>query len=193
MSAEVASRLKDIEPGSTVALEISVEQYFDVVRGVLDNFANTEGHHSIYIASSVSAATVLEALNALQVDTENIRFVDCLSYMLMAEIKQSDQIVYLESPTMLENIILKVEYLMRGGEEGHAVILLDSIDSLAIHNTNKILTQFLQIFLGGLRERGAYPMVLSITEQSTPEIKEMISLLCDHVISFGEESTAESP
>lgn len=82
-----------------------------------------------------------------------MRFVDCLSYMLMAEIQQLEQVAYQESPTMLENIILKVEYFMRGNEESNAVVLLDSIDSLAIHNSTKVLTQFLQIFLGGLRER----------------------------------------
>jgi KaiC/GvpD/RAD55 family RecA-like ATPase len=90
-----------------------------------------------------------------------------------------------ESPTMLENIMLKVEFLMRS-IEGKKIVLLDSINSLAIHNNTKILSEFLHIMVNNLRAKEAYTVILSVEEQSTEEINNMLGLICDESLMFTE-------
>jgi len=179
----IASRLREAGPSVATAFQLRMEQYFDVVRGLVDNFANEEGIECIYVAASIPAATTKEALTTLEIETGRTWFVDCLSHMLMVDIGHDDRIIYIESPTMLENLILKVEYLQRRIGTGETLVVLDSIDSLSIHNEPKILSQFLQIFLGGLRDRGSYPVVLTMTD-SRPEIKEMVGLICDQIVTL---------
>jgi len=183
----ICERLEELGPSVSVAMEISFDSYFDAVRGLVDNFSNSKGLHCIYITSSIPATTLLGALETLEVDTEKVHFIDCLSHMLMGNIDPNERMIFVESPTMLENIALKVEYLMRknGGEP--ATVILDSIDSLAIQNDPKILSEFLQILLGGLKARETYPVVISMVEQSRPEIREMVHLVCDEVASYFEE------
>ena len=187
LGLEICQKLDELGPSVSVAMEIRFDDYFDAIRGLVDNFSNQKGLQCIYITSSIPAVTLLSALDTLEVDTDNIRLIDCLSHMLMGNIDKNEKIIFVESPTMLENIALKVEYLIRRNGGAPATVILDSIDSLAIHNDPKILSEFLQILLGGLKARETYPVVLSMTEQSRPEIKEMVHLVCDNVVSFDHD------
>jgi KaiC/GvpD/RAD55 family RecA-like ATPase len=184
---EICEKLEELGPSVAVAMEICFDNYFDAIRGLVDNFSNQREFNCIYITSSIPAATLQGALKTLEVSTERVHFIDCLSHMLMGNISKNDHIIFVESPTMLENIILKVEYLMRTNNGAPNVVILDSIDSLAIHNDSKILSEFLQILLGGLKAREVFPVVLSMKEQSRPDIKEMLHLVCDTVVTFGDE------
>ena len=60
--------------------------------------------------------------------------------------------------------------------------MIDSINSLAIHNNNWILSEFLHILVSGLRARNVYTIILSVEEHSTPEINTMVNLVCDQGI-----------
>ena len=87
---------------------------------------------------------------------------------------------------MLENIMLKVEYLLRKHEDRKALVVLDSINSLAIHNNTKILSEFLHILVNNLRSRGAYTVIFSMQEYETEEIRNMLVLVSDETIELGE-------
>ena len=188
LGLKICEKLEELGPSVSLGLEICFDSYFDAIRGLVDNFSNQKEFNCIYITSSIPATTLQGAFETLEVSTERVHFIDCLSHMLMGNISKNDHIIFVESPTMLENIILKAEYLMRKSDDAPTVAILDSIDSLAIHNDSKILSEFLQILLGGLKAREVYPVVLSMKEQSKPEISELVHLVCDSVLSFnGEE------
>jgi len=178
----VAAKLEEIGPSVSVALEIGMDTYFDVVRGLTDNFAAKKGLSCVYITSSVPSSTMLSALSMLEVDTKNIYFVDCISHLVSGGTGPSENTMYIDNPTMLENIILKVDFLSRKLKEGSMLVVLDSINSLAIHNEVKILSEFLQVLLSGLKSKGAYPVIISVAGQAKPELKEVITLVCDQIV-----------
>ncbi|MGD0056579.1 MAG: hypothetical protein ABSB83_01835 [Methanomassiliicoccales archaeon] len=178
----VASKLEEIGPSVSVALEIGMDAYFDVVRGLTDNFAARKGLKCVYITSSVPSSTMLSALKMLEVDTKNIYFVDCISHLIAGNIGPSENTIYIDNPTMLESIILKVDFLSRKLREGSMLVVLDSINSLAIHNDIKILSEFMQILLSSLKSKGAYPVIISVAGQAKSELKEVIALVCDQVV-----------
>ncbi len=80
--------------------------------------------------------------------------------------------------------MLKVDYLTRKLGEGPKLVVVDSINSLAIHNDPKMLSEFLHILISGLSTKEAYPVILSIQEQLRPEVREMLNLVCDQVINL---------
>jgi archaellum biogenesis ATPase FlaH len=98
-----------------------------------------------------------------------------------------ESVIFVESPTMLENIMLKVEYLMRKSGDKKHVILLDSINSLAIHNNPKILSEFLHIFVNNFRSKGAYTIVFAMDEYSSEDILNMLYMVIENSISMSEE------
>lgn len=192
MSAQkIADALGETPPSSAVSLTMSVDNYLDVIRGVVDLFANRRQMDTIYVTATISSDAIKRVLEALDIDSSRIYFVDCISQIMMGatSAQQDDRTTLVESPTMLENLMLKVEYLIRRSQSKDKLVVIDSINSLAIHNSNWILSEFLHILVSGLRSREAYTIILTVEEHSTPELNNMVSLVCDHGIraSKGEE------
>ena len=182
----VAKKLEDAGPSVALAMNFSLNDYFDVLRGLVDNFAVGKGLDVIYIDSSIPYSTLSSAFAALEVDMKHVHFIDCVSRMIMGQIVNDEHVVYIESPMMLESILLKVEYLCRKLGDCQKLVVLDSINSLSIHNDVKMLSEFLQILLSQLGAKGAYPVILSIAEQSKADVKEVLGLVCDQVVDIGE-------
>ena len=181
VAQHISDELMEVPPSSAISLQMSVDHYLDVLRGVLDLFATKKDADVIYVTATISYEAIKRVLDALDIDTERVYFVDCISHLMMgASSGRTDEHTSLvESPTMLENVMLKVEYLIRLSEAGQKVVVIDSINSLAIHNNNWILSEFLHILVSGLRARNVYTLILSVEEHSTPEISNMVNLVCD--------------
>jgi KaiC/GvpD/RAD55 family RecA-like ATPase len=187
VGAMVASKLNEVGPSVAVAMEFPMGAYFDVLRGLVDNFAHEQGIQCIYITSAVPAKTIQGTLEALEIDPSGIYFIDTISQMIMEKMDRgSTSIIYVESPTVLENVVLKVDYLIRKLKDGPKLVVVDSINSLAIHNDAKMLSEFLHVLISGLSAKEAYPVILSMQEQLRPDVHEMLTLVCDRVINLNE-------
>ena len=65
---------------------------------------------------------------------------------------------------------------------------IDSINSLAIHNNNKILSEFLHVMVNSLRSKNAYTVILSVDEQQSEELMNMTNFVCDDTIVIEDEN-----
>jgi KaiC/GvpD/RAD55 family RecA-like ATPase len=183
LAEDIADRLLGLPEGTAIALRIQVDNYFDVIRAVLDIFAPRKDLDCIYISTSIPAQSIVNALQALEIDMGRVSFVDSISQMMMSSPKKDQKVLFVESPSMLETIMLKVEYLMKKRGEGqNSVVFLDSINSLAIHNNNRILSEFLHVMVNNFRAKNAYTVILSVEEHGSAEIANMINLVCDETI-----------
>jgi KaiC/GvpD/RAD55 family RecA-like ATPase len=184
VAQRILDELMQAPPSSAVSLQMSIDHYLDVLRGVLDLFATKKNADVIYVTSTISFEAIKRVLEALDIDASRVFFVDCISHMTMGASSgpMNERTALVESPTMLENVMLKVEYLIRLSEAEEKIVVIDSINSLAIHNNNWILSEFLHILVSGLRARNVYTVILSVEEHSTPEINNLVNLVCDHGI-----------
>jgi KaiC/GvpD/RAD55 family RecA-like ATPase len=181
---QVIAKMEEIGPAVGVLLNINMESYFDVLTGLVDTFSKKKGLNCIYIASSVSASTISSALVSLDISTKNVYFVDCVSYGVMEALEGGDSTVYVESQTMLENIVLKTEYMFKKLDGKPTLVILDSINSMAIHNGTNMLSEFIQVLMTLMKSKGAYAVVLSVDEQLKPDLKEMLSLVSDQIVTI---------
>ncbi len=184
--SEVADRLGNLPEASAVAIRLKAEQYFDAIQGMLDRFATKKDLEVVYVTSTIPSQSIINALEALEIPIDHVWFVDCISQIMMSQAKRHQHAIVVESPTMLENIMLKVEFLLRKHPDRNALVVLDSINSLAIHNNTKILSEFLHILVNNLRSRGAYTLIFSMQEYETDEIRNMLVLVSDETIELGE-------
>lgn len=184
LTTESIGKILEMPPASAIALETRAEHYFDAIRAILDVFAPKRGLHSIYVTATIPSKSIINALEVLEVDLSRTYFVDCVSSMMMGISERHERAVYVESPSMLENIMLKVEFLMRKLKGADCVVVLDSINSLAIHNSPKILSEFLHILINHLRSRNAYTIIFAMEEYATEEIGNILDLVCDETITF---------
>src|SRR3989441_999117 len=186
MPPKIAQRLIDLPEGSAVALRMAADQYFDAIRAILDVYTPKKKLDAVYVTSTIPSRSIINALEVLEIPMEHIWFVDCISQIMMSATEKHPHAIYVESPTMLENIMLKVEYLIRRSGDRGTAIVLDSINSLAIHNNTKILSEFLHIMVNNLRARGAYTVIISMQEYETEEIRNMLVLVSDEAVELGD-------
>src|SRR6059058_1256287 len=170
---------------SAVALHLKADQYFDAIQGLIDRFATKKDLEVVYVTSTIPSQSILNAMEALEIPVEHIWFVDCITQIMMSQAKRHSHSIVVESPTMLENIMLKVEFLLRKNPDRNALVVLDSINSLSIHNNTKILSEFLHILVNNLRARGAYSVIISMQEYETEEIRNMLVLVSDEAVELG--------
>ncbi len=184
---DLAEELRELPPSSAINLKISGDSYFDAIRGIVDIFAPKKNLDVIYITVAIPSHSIIDVLKILEIDLSRIYFVDCVSHTMIGGAKKHDNVFYVESPTMLENIMLKVEYLVRKTSDRNNVIVLDAINALGIHNNVNILSEFLHIMLNNLRAQDAYSIVFTMEESVTEETSNMMKLVCDLNISIGGE------
>jgi len=189
LAARIAQRLMDLPEGSAVALRMGADQYFDTIRGILDVYCPKKELEALYVTSTIPSRSIINALDVLEIPLERIWFVDCISQIMMSSAEKHAHSIYVESPTMLENIMLKVEYLIRKTQSRGAVIIVDSINSLAIHNNTKILSEFLHIMVNNLRSKKASTLIFSMEQYENEDIRNMMNLVCDETISVEAESS----
>ena len=187
VASEISEKLEGLPEASAVALRLRTDQYFDAIQGMIDLFASKKDLTVVYVTSTIPSQSILNAREVLEISVDDVWFVDCISQIMMTAAKRHPHSIAVESPTMLENIMLKVEFLLRKNPEKKALIVLDSINSLAIHNNTKILSEFLHILVNNLRARGAYTVILSMQEYETDEIRNMLVLVSDETLGLGEE------
>jgi KaiC/GvpD/RAD55 family RecA-like ATPase len=185
VTAEVAEKLNSLPDSSAVSLRLKSDQYFDALQGMLDRFAMKRNMEVVYVTATIPSQSIISALEVLEIPMDHVWFVDCISQIMMSQAKRHPHAIVVESPTMLENIMLKVEFLLRKHPDRNALVVLDSINSLAIHNNTKILSEFLHILVNNLRSRGAYTVIVSMREYETEEIRNMLVLVSDESIELG--------
>ncbi len=187
-ASEFSDRLLKLPDAAAVAVHLKADQYFDAIQGIVDLFAAKKDLDVIYVTTTVPAQTIINALEVLEISLDHVWFVDCISQIMMSAEKRHEHAIQVESPTMLENIMLKVEFLLRKNAGRNALVVLDSINSLAIHNNTKILSEFLHILVNNLRARGAYTAIFSMQEYETDEIRNMLVLVSDESLQVPEDS-----
>jgi KaiC/GvpD/RAD55 family RecA-like ATPase len=186
VTSEVAGKLHEFKDISTIAIHLKAENYFDTLRAITDNFAAKHDLETIYVTFTIPSQSIMSALEALDVNLEPIHFIDAVSNIMMTATQKSEKTVYVESPTMLEYLILKIELIIRKTKEKRNLVLLDSINSLAIHNSTKILSEFLHILANHLRTKDAFFYILSMKEYESDEIRNILNLVCEERINVGE-------
>lgn len=187
LSARVASELEQMPPSAAISMQVGVDYYLDAIRAVVDIYSSKRDIDVIYVTATISYQAISDILKALEIDATKVHFVDCISHTMMGASIEGSQVLFVESPTMLENIMLKTEYLLRKSKAKEKLVLLDSVNSLAIHNSNYVLSEFLHIYVSSLRSKEVNTLILTVIEHTTPELNNIVNLVCDSVIRVKEE------
>ncbi len=178
ISRDIVKQIKELPPSAAIALNTNVDGYIEVLRAALDMLPADLDLECIYITTSLPSQSIQHVLKLLEVDMDRVHFIDCISQIMVGATTNDPRIQYVESPTMLENIMIKVEYLTRRSNKPN-LVLLDSMNSLAIHNNIKILSEFLHIMVNNLRAKEAYTLIMYLEEEGAEEIARMLNLVCD--------------
>jgi len=183
---DIGERLRNLPGGSAVALKLDPQEYADhyfaVLNATLRDVGSETNAHTIYVAVTSPAAFVWSLTQALDVPADRISFVDAISHIMMNYSNPLPNATYVESPRALEEIMLRVEFLLRKFPHPRSIVVIDSVNSLAIHNPPELLSEFFHILLNNLKSRSVLTLVLETSEEGTTGIEQMLNLVVDETI-----------
>lgn len=186
---EIGERLRALPPGSAVALKLDsreyADHYFAVLNATLRDLGSEKDTHTIYVAVTSPASFVWNIAQALEVPADRLSFVDAISHLMMHFSDPLPNATYVESPRALEEIMLRVEYLLRRYPHPRTTVVIDSVNSLAIHNPPELLSEFFHILLNNLKSRQVLTLVLETTDEEAAAIDQMLNLVVDETIDVG--------
>jgi len=187
--ADIGERLRSIPGGSAVALKLDpreyADHYFAVLNATLRDVGSEPDAHTIYITVTNPASFVWSLAQALDVPAEKISFVDVISHIMMNYANPLPNATYIETPRALEEIMLRVDYLLRKFPHPRSIVVVDSLNALAIHNPRDLLSEFFHIFLTNLKTRNVLTLILMSSDEESGALEQMLSLLVDETIDVG--------
>jgi len=175
------AEVESIPDGGSIMLSTDAESYLDVVMSVLDRYCAAKKLPCVYLAASIPASTLDEAMRSMEIDMSGVRFIDCISYSL--SYKRQEHVQMVESPTMLEGMLLKMEYLYRLFGKKGGVVIVDSVNALALHNEVRMMSEFAHLIVASGKARGLRVIFLGVEEQTRPEYMDVMAMVCDKVVS----------
>ncbi|MFZ0891221.1 MAG: hypothetical protein WB778_02765 [Thermoplasmata archaeon] len=186
MPADIAERLRALQPGTAVALRLDpheyADHYFAVLNATLRDVGTETDSHTIYVAVTNPASFVWSLAQALDVPPDRISFVDTISHIMMNYRDPLPNAIYIESPRMLEEIMLRVEFLLKKYPHPRSICVIDSVNSLSIHNPPDLLSEFFHILVNNLKSRQVLTVILSISDDESNPVDQMLSLIVDETI-----------
>ena len=184
--ADVGERLRSLPVGSAVAVKLDpreyADHYFAVLNATLRDVGAESGNHTIYVAVTSPASFVWTLAQALDVAPDRLSFVDAISHLMMNYANPLANASYVESPRALEEIMLRVEYLLRRYPHPRTTVVIDSVNSLAIHNPPELLSEFFHILINNLKTRHVLTLVLETTDDEAASVEQMLNLVVDETI-----------
>jgi KaiC/GvpD/RAD55 family RecA-like ATPase len=187
--ADIGERLRSIPGGSAVSLKLDpreyADHYFAVLNATLRDVGSEPEAHTIYITVTNPASFIWSLAQALDVPAEKLSFVDVISHIMMNYANPLANATYIETPRALEEIMLRVDYLLRKFPHPRSIVVVDSLNALAIHNPRDLLSEFFHIFLTNLKTRNVLTLILTSSDEESGGLEQMLSLLVDETIDVG--------
>jgi KaiC/GvpD/RAD55 family RecA-like ATPase len=187
--ADIGERLRALPGGSAVSLKLDpreyADHYFAVLNATLRDAGSEPNAHVIYITVTNPASFIWSLAQALDVPADRISFVDVISHIMMNYANPLSNATYIETPRALEEIMLRVDYLLRKFPHPRSIVVVDSLNALAIHNPPDLLSEFLHIFLTNLKTRNVLALILLTSDEEAGGLEQMLNVLVDETIDVG--------
>ena len=133
----------------------------------------------IYVTTSRPSSHITAELEAAKADLSDLYFVDLVS-MTVGGNTSDPRTLFIESPTMLESILLNITLLERRLKAKRRFVMFDSVNGLSIYSEPKVLREFINVLGNSMRIREIYSMLLTVKEQTDEDLGSALKLLSDN-------------
>lgn len=183
----IAEQLTQVSLGSSVQVRLSSANAFAVTASTMIPLMQMFEMGGVYISASRGAVEIIQAFEAIGVDVSNIHFLDLVSSGVLGgtDVPYSN-ITFIDSPIMLESILLRTLYTLRTVNNQRNFVFLDSVNALAIYNDDRMLAEYLHTFINTFRQREILSVVLNVPDQTPPLVLSNLDLYCTDLIDRGQ-------
>jgi hypothetical protein len=161
------------------------ENHNQIVLSLLETLILKRDMGGVYITISRPSDSIIDTLDAKGVPSENVFFVDCISQMSgkLAGIKR-ENVTYVDNPSSLEEISMFLERLLVKIKGDGKFIVLDSLSSLLIYNSDKSVREFAHFIINRARMQNITAVILSIEKKEAEDLVKTLAPMCDSELKF---------
>jgi hypothetical protein len=184
----IAQQLTDeITPASSIQVRVGTSNASLIIASILQPLIEGFGMRGVYICASRGASEIIQTLEQIGIDPNGIQFIDTVSSGFIGGTKTPyPNIRYVDSPIMLESIMLQTLYHLESNTETGNFVLLDSANALSIYNDERMLAEYLHTFINTFRAREVLTAIVNVPDQTPPSVLANLDLYCTDLIDRGQ-------
>ena len=136
LDAGIAQQLaEEATPSSAIQVRVGTSNSELIIASILQPLIQGFGMRGVYICASRSAADIIQTLDSIGIDSSGIQFIDTVSsgFIGGTEVPYPN-VRFVDSPIMLESIMLRTLYHLGEYTETGNFVILDSVNALSIYN-----------------------------------------------------------
>ena len=183
----IADQLNEVSLNSAIQVRCGNSNAFMVTASTLIPLLQAFEMSGVYISASRGAAEVIQGFEAIGVDVSHIQFIDLVSSgILGGTTVPYSNVHFVDSPIMLESVLLRTLYILKTTDNERNFIFLDSVNSLAIYNEDRMLAEYLHTFINTFRQQEVLTVILNVPDQTPPLVLSNLDLYCTDLIDRGQ-------
>jgi len=185
----IIEALKEVPKDSILYLCTDAANYYMTMYASMEFIKNSLKMRGIYISAARSADKVKTQFELEKIDVQGLYFVDTIAILSGARLNMKG-VQMVESPAMLETILLKTKWFLRHLKDEERFVFLDSINTLGVYNESKVLCEFLHVLINLMSARDVMTILLAVEEQTPQEVKQVMRLTADDFLTVKEEGVS---
>ncbi len=176
---KLEGELNKLPEDSIVLIETSAEHSFETSMASI-KFLADKHDNGIIVSASRPYINLVNNYKKNDIDTKKMFILDCISKK-HTEGVDANRVMFLENASALTDIALSLGERMQM-IDGKKFILIDSINTILIHNKPHIFTRFMHDILTKMRLNKTGGLLISLGDKTNKEVRSEIAQLCDKVI-----------
>lgn len=187
LDQRIAEQLTEVSLSSSIQVRCGNSNSFMVTASTIVPLMQMFEMGGVYICASRGAVEIIEAFEAIGIDVSEIQFIDLVSSGILGgtEIEYSN-VSFVDSPIMLESVLLHTLYILRVSTSEKNFVFIDSVNALAIYNEERMLAEYLHTFINTFRQREVLSILLNVPDQVPPTVLANMDLYCTDLIDRGQ-------
>ena len=187
LDQQIAEQLTQVSLGSSVQVRMSATNSFAVTASTMIPLMQMFEMGGVYISASRGAVEIIQAFESIGVDVSGIHFLDLVSSGVLGgtDVPYAN-ITFIDSPIMLESILLRTLYTLRTVSNARNFVFLDSVNALAIYNDDRMLAEYLHTFINTFRQREVLSVMLNVPDQTPPLVLANLDTYCTDLVDRGQ-------
>ncbi len=177
----LTEELSGVPEGQIILLETNAEHSLDVSLSAMRIITRNKKATAIILSASRPCTNLLMLYQKNNIPIDHLLILDCICKTPPVSAKALTNIIHLGDVSALTSISLAVTESLKK-ITGSRLVVIDSINTMLIHNQPSIFGKFIHGLLTRMRLVGAGGILLSLEAETDKMIRAEIAQLCDKVI-----------
>jgi hypothetical protein len=172
-----------ISVNQSVGILLPSQNYQDLTQALFKRIKEKSDEAWVYLTITKPFQNISNQFPFIT-EIKNIRFIDCVSRSAGIS-KPTDNVIFIESPTMLEKIGLEIMNNFKDVDsKTKKYLVIDSLTNLIIYNDTEIVTEFFYNIMNRTRSNNINTISIAIEEEDLENCLNRLIYLNDKILKI---------